>query len=154
MINSIFQNSYFSISKFKVVDKRKRLTNEENKIAEFFFVYRARRGELEAMTDDERLLTFKHVLVDNVKEANKMHEKIAEVLKYINAANLMPTLLAWPIPMFPVNGNMLATKNIPKGPAYTKVLHELKEAWKIEFKMDTREATVQELMQRCDKISY
>ncbi len=114
-------------------------------------MYRDMRETLEAYSNEQKLKFFKFIIIDNSKDA-KIYEKIAEVLKYINASDLIQTLTEWAVPVFPINGKTIATKKIPKGPAYTRILHELKEIWKNDFELDTSQATVDELLKKCDDL--
>jgi hypothetical protein len=114
-------------------------------------MYRDMRETLESYPNDQKSKFFKFIIIDNCKDA-KIIEKIAEVLKYINATDLIQTLSEWPVPVFPINGKIIATKKIPKGPAYTRILNELKEIWKNEFDLDTSQATIDELLNRCDSL--
>jgi hypothetical protein len=83
---------------------------------------------------------------------NRIQEKITELLKYLNQRDLIPVLLDWQIPSFPINGTMIASKNIPKGPRYTQILNELRESWKRDHDLDTSEETVAKLLKKCDEL--
>jgi hypothetical protein len=135
-----------------MLHKRVKYSNEEKKVAEFFFAYRDLRPTLEAYSVDEKLKFFKFIIVDNFKDA-RIYEKIGEVLKYINASELIEPLTEWPVPVFPINGKIIANKKIPKGPAYTRILNELRELWKEVYDLDTSQATVNALLVKCDDLA-
>lgn len=107
--------------------------------------------ETQNKTLEEKLMPFKFILVDYAKDA-KIHEKIRELLKYVNKLEYFQYLEIWPITDFPIKGEMLTAKKIPKGPLYGKVLNSLKESWKHEFNLDTSEETVVRLMAKCDEL--
>ena len=106
---------------------------------------------MEKLLFDDRIKYFKCILVDYVKD-NRIKEKITDLLKYMNQLDLIDSLVEWQIPHFPINGNMIASKNIPKGPLYTRVLNELRDLWKFEFHMDNSQTTINALLKKCDEI--
>lgn len=137
--------------KFELVNKRIKFSNEEKRAAEFFFAHRQLRLKLDSFTREQKLKHFKFIIVDNSKDA-KIYEKLADLLKYLNQVDLIQELTEWQVPVFPINGNQIASKNIPKGPMFTHVLKELRELWKNEFNMDTSKETVDKLLLECDRL--
>lgn len=115
------------LQKFEKLLKRLKFSNEEKRIADFLFMYRdvaLKLVKLEtedgnSLSLEDRLRPFKFILVDNIKDG-KIHEKITELLKYINRFEYMKYLEPWPIPVFPINGEMLASKKSPKDPCLAR----------------------------------
>lgn len=134
--------------------KRLKFSNEEKRIAEFLFAYRAQYKRIIDQENDKkldiRLKPFKFILVDNVKDL-KIFEKITELLKYVNRLEYVEQLRDWKIPIFPITGDMLENLKIPKGPIYSKILQNLKESWKNEFDLDTSEETVKKLVEKMEE---
>lgn len=129
-----------------------KFSNDEKKLAEFLFAHRSLGKQL--INDDSteaNLKLFKIILVENVKDS-KIYEKMRELLKYLNRLEYMPVLETWSVPVFPITGDHLASKNVPKGPIYTKVLNSLKEIWKYEYDFSTSEESVEKLLKKCDEI--
>lgn len=122
-------------------------------MAEFILAHRdaAKSFKLNHDTIEDNLRPFKMILVDNVKDA-KVHSRMTELLKYINKLNYVPLLESWPIPLFPIGGNELAARQVPKGPIYTKVLESLRQKWKHDFDLDTGEKTIAKLLEFCDEL--
>ena len=48
----------------------------------------------------------------------------------------------WHIPIFPVNGDMIAKLGVPKGPIFSKIIYEVKEIWKNEYNFNADEKTL------------
>lgn len=150
MICSLFKDP----KQFSKLLKRMRFSNDDKKLADFIFAFRdIEKDKLTSHDGIEiKLKPFKNILVDNVKDLRNM-EKMKELLKYINAVDDYASYLeAWPIPIFPITGDHLAAKNIPKGPMYTKILNSLKASWKNELNFRTDEAAVEQLLIKCDEI--
>ena len=129
-------------------------------LAEFLFIYRDclkqhnetpedNDGKGEDSDRDRQLKIFKYILVDNVSDL-KVREKLVQLLKYVGKVELIDALASWTIPVFPVNGETLTAKNVPKGPLFAKILAKTREAWKRQFELDTSEPTVNKLLKICD----
>ena len=129
-----------------------KFSNEEKKLAEFLFTHRdcMKLVRNETVEDDE-LKVFKNILVENIKDL-KIIEKLSELLKYLNKYNYFLCLEKWPIPVFPINGQHLTSKNVPKGPIYSKILNSLKETWINEFNFSTSNETIDKLMLLIDNL--
>ncbi|CAF0710220.1 unnamed protein product [Brachionus calyciflorus] len=140
---------------FEKLLKRMRFSNEEKRIAEFLFRYRDEYKKIVSEEDnkslEDKLKPFKFILVDCVKDA-KIHEKLIELLKYVNRFEFVKHLENWPIPNFPIGGEMLSKKNIPKGPIFSKILNILRENWKNEFNLDTSKETIDKLLNKLDEL--
>jgi hypothetical protein len=131
-----------------------KFSNEEKRFAEFIFNYRnyvACGDNAQIQSLENRMKKYKFILVDNVKDP-KIHEKIVELLKYAGDIDLIESLNNWQIPIFPITGETLSLKRIPKGPLFSKILNDLREAWKEEFNLDTSEQTINKLLEKCDLI--
>lgn len=130
-----------------------KFSNDEKKLADFIFTNRGIETEKTSCSEEieAQLKPFKDILVDNIKDLKNM-EKMRELLKYIDRTEFVRSLEAWPIPIFPITGDHLALKNVPKGPVYSKILSSLKAMWKEELNFKTDEAAVQLLLKKCDEI--
>jgi hypothetical protein len=135
-----------------------KFSNEEKKLAEFIFNHRNMLDNTTNKTTstckgdenwDKDLEPYKFILVDNIKDS-KIKEKLVELLKYLNRLEIIKFFENWPIPLFPITGEMLIQKNVKKGPIFTKILNELRELWKFEFHLDTSEETVKILLNKCE----
>lgn len=124
---------------------------------------------------ESKLKPFKNILVENVKDL-KINEKLKELLKYINKLEYYYLLETWPIPTFPITGEYLASKNIPKGkyiykflkllnqnffccfvfitkgPVYSKILGSLKNIWINEYNFDCEADTINKLLIKTDEL--
>jgi hypothetical protein len=135
-----------------------KFSNEEKKLAEFIFNHRNMLDNTTNKTTstckgdenwDKDFEPYKFILVDNIKDS-KIKEKLVELLKYLNRLEIIKFFENWPIPLFPITGEMLIQKNVKKGPIFTKILNELRELWKFEFHLDTSEETVKILLNKCE----
>ena len=79
-------------------------------------------------------------------------EKMKDLLKYINKLEYIRYLEVWEIPIFPITGEHLTAKNIPKGPLYSKILNILKTVWKNDLNFNTDKDSVQILLDKCDEM--
>ena len=135
-----------------------KFSNEEKKLAEFIFIHRNMLDNTTNKTTntckgdenwDKDLEPYKFILVDNIKDS-KIKEKLVELLKYLNRLEIIGFFENWPIPLFPITGEMLIQKNVKKGPIFTKILNELRDLWKFEFHLDTSDETVKILLNKCE----
>ena len=133
-----------------------KFSNEEKKLAEFIFIHRNMLDNTTNKTTntckgdenwDKDLEPYKFILVDNIKDS-KIKEKLVELLKYLNRLEIIEFFENWPIPLFPITGEMLIQENVKKGPIFTKILNELRDLWKFEFHLDTSEETVKILLNK------
>lgn len=105
------------------------------------------------MTKEEALREFKFILVDNSKDSKeKAKTRMLELLMYVNRRDLIDEIGKWQIPDFPIRGDHLAQRNIPKGPIYSRVLDALRRSWMHEFDLDTSAETIEKLIAKCDKL--
>lgn len=126
-----------------------KFSNEEKKLAEFIFTNR----NIKSTSDDleANLKPFKNILVENIKDT-KTIERLKELLKYLNKLDYYPMLELWPIPQFPITGEHLIAKNVPKGALFSKILNTLKEEWKNEHNFCTSPHVVERLLTKCDEL--
>ena len=94
-----------------------KFSKEEKKHAKFILKYRdinlLDRNDSKKPEDGEDLKPFKHILVDYIKDP-KAHEKIVQLLKYINKQEFILSLENWPIPVFPITGDSFTNKKFTK----------------------------------------
>lgn len=147
MICSLFKNP----KQFEKLLKRLKFSNDEKKLAEFIFKFRHLESEKPSEDIEISLKPFKDILVDNIKDLKKM-EKMKDLLKYINKLEYIRCLEVWEIPIFPITGEHLTAKNIPKGPLYSKILNILKTVWKNDLNFNTDKDSVQILLDKCDEM--
>ena len=106
---------------------------------------------LNEIITDLKLKPFKNILVENIKDI-KIMEKLKELLKYINKMEYFCLLEIWPIPVFPITGDNLESKNVPKGPIYSKILNSLKNIWRDECNFSCDQETIDNLLLKCDEM--
>ena len=130
-----------------------KFSNNEKKLAEFIFTYRdiEKKAGTNETTLEAKLKKYKFIMVDNVKD-EKINEKVKELLKYLNKLEYSNYLEAWSIPIFPITGDMLNARNVPKGPLFAKILSNLKDSWKNEFNLSTSQETVNKMLEQLDKL--
>jgi tRNA nucleotidyltransferase (CCA-adding enzyme) len=130
-----------------------KFSNEEKRIAEFIFKYRdiEKSNTNEESSLESKLKKYKCILVDNIKDA-RINEKMIDLLKYLNKLEYIDYLDKWEIPNFPITGDMLINRGIPKGPVFSKILNSLKEMWKNEYNFDTSQKTIDMLLKDIDKL--
>jgi hypothetical protein len=133
-----------------------KFSNEEKKLAEFLFTNRnlmpkASEKPLDEIITDSQLKPFKNILVENIKDI-KIMEKLKELLKYINKLEYFCLLETWPIPVFPITGEHLESKNVPKGPIYSKILNSLKNIWRDECNFSCEPEAIENLSLKCDEL--
>ena len=104
------------------------MSNEEKKLGEFIIKYR----NCDQEKHEDILKVYKNILVDACKD-QKIREKLTQLLLYQGHHEFIEQLEAWNIPVFPVHGEMLMSRGVQKGPAFAKILNELKEVWKNKF---------------------
>lgn len=146
---------------FETLHKRIKFSNDEKKLAEVIFKHRDEFKNEESENkkkklkseQDETLKKFKCILVDSSKDSkDRAKSRVIELLKYVDRRDLIEDIESWPVPDFPIRGDVLVERNIPKGPLYSRVLDALKRAWMYEFDMDTSSTTVEKLLAKCDQI--
>ncbi|XP_040175135.1 CCA tRNA nucleotidyltransferase 1, mitochondrial isoform X1 [Anopheles arabiensis] len=82
----------------------------------------------ETATIDE-LLPFQQLCLQTISSVKLKKEYVLELLKYHGKQELYQQLLDWPIPQFPIKGNVLIANGAPKGPKLGVVLDRLKIIW-------------------------
>uniref|UniRef100_A0A8W7PRU6 tRNA nucleotidyltransferase/poly(A) polymerase RNA and SrmB- binding domain-containing protein n=1 Tax=Anopheles coluzzii TaxID=1518534 RepID=A0A8W7PRU6_ANOCL len=82
----------------------------------------------ETATIDE-LLPFQQLCLQTISSVKLKKEYVLELLKYHGKRELYQQLLDWPIPQFPIKGNVLIANGAPKGPKLGEVLDRLKIIW-------------------------
>jgi hypothetical protein len=128
-----------------------KFSNEEKSLAHFIFSH---RNIIEDKGTNKEILDYnikkiKFLLVDNAKDL-KIKQNIKELLKYLNKLEYMQYIENWNIPIFPVTGDMLVNKNIPKGPVYSIIMEKLRDQWKNDFNLDTSNETKKKLEMSID----
>lgn len=104
-------------------------------------------------TREEQIKALKLIMVENSKDSKeKAKMRIVELVKYMNRRDLIADIEQWPIPDFPIRGDVLIERNLPKGPVYSKILEALKKQWAHEFDLDTGAKTVEKLIASCDEM--
>lgn len=104
-------------------------------------------------SNEETLRTFKFILVENAKDSKeKAKSRVIELLKYVNRLDLIEKIATWTIPDFPIRGDILMQRNIPKGPVYSRVLEALRKSWMYDFDLDTSAETIEKLVSKCDQL--
>lgn len=133
-----------------MLHKRNKFSNDEKRLAEFLFAHRETKL-IESDNLDNCLYPFKCILADYIKDA-KAHEKITELLKYMGKVEYIKHLENWEIPNFPISGDVLSSKNVPKGPLFSKILNILKEKWKKDYNLETNQNTIDKLLNDCESL--
>jgi hypothetical protein len=134
-----------------------KFSNDEKKLAEFLFSNRNLLHQQQQTNNDSfdqadlKIKPFKNILVENIKDI-KIMEKLKELLKYIDKLDYFCLLETWPIPVFPITGEHLTSKNVPKGPIYSKILNSLKNIWKDDFNFNCEHETINKLLMKCDEL--
>ena len=129
-----------------------KFSNEEKRLADFIFKYRdIEKSTVNEESLESKLKKYKCILVDNIKDA-KIKERMNDLLKYLNKLEYMNYLDKWEIPNFPISGDLLINRDIPKGPVFSKILNTLKENWKNEYNFDTSQKTIDMLLKDIDKL--
>ena len=79
---------------------------------------------------------------DTAAKEPKCKDRIAELLKYKGEEKFLPEFLKWTPAKFPITGFDLFAQNVPKGPAFAKTLHDLRQIWKESVYTMTKEDLV------------
>uniref|UniRef100_A0A182W0W7 Poly A polymerase head domain-containing protein n=1 Tax=Anopheles minimus TaxID=112268 RepID=A0A182W0W7_9DIPT len=77
----------------------------------------------------EEILPFQQLCLQTISSVKLKKEYVLELLKYHGKRDLYQQLLEWPIPQFPVKGNVLIANGAPKGPKLGLVMDKLKLIW-------------------------
>lgn len=72
---------------------------------------------------------FQQLCLQTISSVKLKKEYVLELLKYHGKRELYQQLLDWPIPQFPIKGNVLIANGAPKGPKLGVVLDRLKIIW-------------------------
>lgn len=125
-----------------MLNKRLKISRDELQLGSFIVTHR--RDSF----DNDSLRYCQFLFFDSPGETKKLKPRICELLKYRGENKLMSDFIDWDPPKFPINGYDLVDKNIPKGPVYQGVLHELRQIWKSSMFTQTKE----ELLENLDEI--
>ncbi|XP_058172246.1 CCA tRNA nucleotidyltransferase 1, mitochondrial [Anopheles ziemanni] len=72
---------------------------------------------------------FQQLCLQTISSAKIKKEYVLELLKYHGKRGLHQQLLDWPLPQFPIKGNVLIAKGAPTGPKLGHVMDRLKVIW-------------------------
>ena len=107
------------------MNRRLRLSNNEVNVA--LFIVRQRGDEIGS---DGGMSYCMDLYNDHVNKDPKIHVRIAELLKYRGQEPVLREFQSWTPPKFPVSGFDLFAFGVPKGPAFARMLHGLRQVWK------------------------
>ncbi|XP_052868450.1 CCA tRNA nucleotidyltransferase 1, mitochondrial [Anopheles cruzii] len=105
------------------LNSRLRLTVFERELSYFITQNRDEAATI------EDILPFQQLCLKSVGNAKLRKEYVLELLKYLGKRALYQQLLEWPLPVFPVKGNVLIAHGAPKGPKLGLVMDRLKIVW-------------------------
>ena len=113
-----------SLYQVYTLNSRLKMSNEETKIAMFILQHR---------TDPIGSPPLRYCMDlhnDTVAREPKIKDRIKELLKYRGEEKLLKEFQNWSPQRFPITGYDLFSKNVPKGPVFSKTLNELRRMWK------------------------
>jgi tRNA nucleotidyltransferase (CCA-adding enzyme) len=100
------------------------MSNDEVKIALFILLHR---------TDEIRNPPLHYCMDlhnDTQGKDTKTKDRIAELLRYRGEGKILQEFENWSPAKFPITGYDLFAHNVPKGPAFSKTLSDLRQIWK------------------------
>uniref|UniRef100_A0A182QZM7 Poly A polymerase head domain-containing protein n=1 Tax=Anopheles farauti TaxID=69004 RepID=A0A182QZM7_9DIPT len=77
----------------------------------------------------DEILPFQQLCLQTISSVKLKKEYVLELLKYHGKRDLYRELNEWPIPQFPIKGNVLIANGAPKGPKLGLVMDRLKIIW-------------------------
>uniref|UniRef100_A0A182NRH5 Poly A polymerase head domain-containing protein n=1 Tax=Anopheles dirus TaxID=7168 RepID=A0A182NRH5_9DIPT len=77
----------------------------------------------------DEILPFQQLCLQTISSVKLKKEYVLELLKYHGKRDLHRQLHEWPIPHFPIKGNVLIANGAPKGPKLGLVMDKLKIIW-------------------------
>ena len=108
----------------RVLNKRLKMSNEESKIALFILQH---RNDPISSPPLRYCIDLHH---DTAAKEPKIMDRISELLKYRGEEQLLEEFQNWTPQQFPITGYDLFKRDVPKGPAFSKTLSELRRIWK------------------------
>lgn len=102
-------------------------SNDCRRLGQLLVTY---RHSISPRDSPDRLKPYQDLLVDLYPYDTNIKEKIIELLKYQSHHELIPELVHWPVPQFPISAGMLALKGVKQGANYKLILQELQSAWR------------------------
>ena len=119
------------------LDQRLKMSTDELKTGLFIVKYRDHNpGE------EDPLKFYKHLLAGVSGKEPKTKFKICELLKYKGLNEVEASIKDWDPPRFPVNGQVVLSANVQKGPMLGIVLNELRKRWVASDFLLTRDELV------------
>ena len=142
----VFMGSVNSfVSQVHNLNNRLKMSNEETKIALFILQHR---------TDPIGSPPLRYCMDlhnDTAAREPKIKDRISELLKYRGEEELLGEFRRWTPPRFPITGHDLFSRNVPKGPVFSKTLNDLRQMWKeSDYQMSKEELVdrIEEVVKR------
>ena len=137
--------SQLFVSQVHNLNNRLKMSNEETKIALFILQHR---------TDPIGSPPLRYCMDlhnDTAAREPKIKDRISELLKYRGEEELLGEFQRWTPPRFPITGHDLFSRNVPKGPVFSKTLNDLRQMWKeSDYQMSKEELVdrIEEVVKR------
>ena len=137
--------SQLFVSQVHNLNNRLKMSNEETKIALFILQHRA------DPIGSPPLRYCMDLHNDTAAKEPKIKDRISELLKYRGEEKLLGEFQCWTPPRFPITGHDLFSRNVPKGPVFSKTLNDLRQMWKeSDYQMSKEELVdrIEEVVKR------